>query len=149
MRLPSRHSLCPQVLLFASRSGLGVERNTKGSKDRLHQTKHPSPMPASEGFPGQHKNVVLRVCFTSARLVSPSVRDATATAMSRAVFRLPSITQGGLLRRALDEASHRVRQFQNSRQPDQIFLTWHGQITFPASQPFSWYLGRDCQLFLL
>ena len=33
------------------------------------QTQHPSPMPASEGFPGQHKGVVWRDFFTSTRPV--------------------------------------------------------------------------------
>ena len=40
-------------------------------------------MPTSECCSGQLRGVVLRVCFNSARTVRPSVRDATAPAMSQ------------------------------------------------------------------
>ena len=57
----------PMIFDLAPGQLLGYERSVEQS--RLHLTEHPNSLPASYWCPGQHRSVVLRVSFTSARSV--------------------------------------------------------------------------------
>jgi hypothetical protein len=60
------------------RSGFSA---TNQMKAPLNMTEHPSPMPATERWPGQPKDAVVRMLFQSSVPGSLSVKDAINPAM--------------------------------------------------------------------
>lgn len=58
---------CQRKMIWRWDSFSPANASQSEAKLGYHHTEHPNSLPASYCFPGQHKGVVSRVCFTSAR----------------------------------------------------------------------------------